>query len=254
VAVKLPGFGQGRSATLADVAVLTGAQVVSTETGISLASATLDLLGRARRVIITSDSTMIVDGAAVPADVAARVAQLQHEIDNAASSFDRDRTQGRLARLTGGVAVIHVGAATEVELTERKRRIEDAIGATRAALAEGTVAGGGTSLIRARRAVHEIMTSRSDADEVTGARIVWHALAAPARQIAANAGYDPGVVVEHIERELDAIGFNALTDTYEDLAKAGVIDAAMVVKAALTNAASVAALVLTTECIITGSR
>ena len=202
-------------------------------------------------MIVTKDTTTIVEGAGTPAEVEGRIAQIRREIDTTDSDYDREKLQERLAKLAGGVAVINVGAATEVELKERKMRIEDAISATRAAIDEGVVAGGGVAYIRARDAVDQTATSLSDPDEVTGARIVSTALAAPARQIAANAGHEPGVVVEHVAHELGAIGFNAATGEYEDLAKAGIIDPAMVTRAALQNAASVAALVLTTECLIT---
>jgi chaperonin GroEL len=250
VAIKAPGFGDRRKAMMTDMAIMTGGQVISEDVGLKLESATLDLLGQARKVIVTKDTATIVDGAGTPADVAARITQIRREIDDTDSDYDREKLQERLAKLAGGVAVVNVGAATEVELKEFKMRIEDATAATRAAIDEGVVAGGGVAYLRARDAVDEVIKSLTDPDEATGARIVWNALAAPARQIAANAGHQPGVVVEHIAREVGAIGLNAATGDYEDLTKAGIIDPAMVTRAALQNAASVAALVLTTECLI----
>jgi chaperonin GroEL len=250
VGVRAPGFGDRRAAMLADLAVLTGAEVISSEVGLKLDTVTLDLLGTARKVIVTKDSTTIVEGAGDPVAVASRVAQLRSEIDVTDSDFDREKLQERLAKLAGGIAVLNVGAATEVELIELKMRIEDAISATRAAIEEGVVPGGGTALLRLRDAVDRAAAAMDDPDEATGAQIVSRALAAPARQIAMNAGYDPAVIVAQIERELGAVGFNAATGDFEDLAKAGIIDPAMVTRAALQNAASVAALILTTECII----
>ena len=250
VAVKAPGFGDRRKEMVADLAVLTGGQVISDEVGTSLETMTLELLGRARRVVVAKDYTTVIDGAGTPADVAARVSQLKYQIDETDSDYDRDKLQERLARLSGGVAVVSVGAATEVELTELKFRIEDAISATRAAIEEGVVPGGSVALLRAREAVAERAAKLQDTDEAIGARIVWHALAAPAGQIAFNAGHEPGVVVHHVERELGSIGFNAATGGYEDLTKAGIIDPAKVARAALENAASVVGLVLTTEVLI----
>ena len=250
VGVRAPGFGDRRAAMLADLALLTGAEVISSEVGLKLDTVTLDLLGTARKVIVTKDSTTIVEGAGDPVEVAARVAQLRNEIDVTDSDFDREKLQERLAKLAGGIAVLNVGAATEVELIELKMRIEDAISATRAAIEEGVVPGGGTALLRLRDAVDRAAMAMDDPDEATGAQIVSRALAAPARQIAMNAGYDPAVIVAQIERELGAVGFNAATGDFEDLTKAGIIDPAMVTRAALQNAASIAALILTTECII----
>jgi chaperonin GroEL len=250
VGVRAPGFGDRRSAMLADLGLLTGAEVVSSEVGLKLDTITLDLLGTARKVVVTKDSTTIVEGAGDPVAVAARVAQLRHEIGVTDSDFDREKLQERLAKLAGGIAVLNIGAATEVELTERKMRIEDAISATRAAIQEGVVPGGGTAFLRLRDAVDRAAATMDDLDEIIGAQIVSRALAAPARQIATNAGYDPAVVVAQVEREVGAVGFNAVTGECEDLTKAGIIDPAMVTRAALQNAASVAALILTTECII----
>ena len=245
-AVKAPGFGERRKAMLQDIAVLTGGQVISEEVGLKLETATLDLLGRARRVVITKDETTIIEGAGSSEDVNGRVAQIKREIENTDSDWDREKLQERLAKLAGGVAVVRVGAATEVELKEKKHRIEDALSATRAALEEGVVAGGGTALIRSRAAVLELIKGL-DGDEATGARIVAKALEAPAWWIAHNAGLEGAVMVQQIERETGSIGLNAATGEFEDLLKAGVIDPAKVTRSALQNAASIAALVLTTE-------
>ncbi len=250
VAIKAPGFGDRRREMLGDLAVLTGGQLVSDEIGLSLDQVTLEDLGRARRVVVTRDTTTVVDGAGTAAEVDARVSQLRYEIDATEADFDRHKLEERVAKLAGGVAVVRVGAATDLELKERKLRIEDAVSATRSAVAEGVVPGGGVALLRVREAVAGVAAGLGSTDEATGARIVWQALAAPIRQIAANAGHQPGVVVAHVERELGAIGLNAATGVYEDLTKAGVIDPAMVVRAALENAASVVGLVLTTECLV----
>jgi chaperonin GroEL len=248
-AVKAPGFGERRKAMLQDMAILTGGQVISEEVGLKLESTTLDLLGTARKVIITKDETTIVEGGGTEADVAGRIEQIKREIEDTDSDWDREKLQERLAKLSGGVAVVRVGAATEVELKEKKHRIEDALSATRAAIEEGVVAGGGTALLRARAAVQKVIDSLED-DQQTGARAVYTALAAPARQIAVNAGLEGAVVVEAIERETGTSGFNAATGEYVDLVKAGVIDPAKVTRAALQNAASIAAMVLTTECLV----
>ncbi|HAS11509.1 MAG TPA: chaperonin GroEL, partial [Acidimicrobiaceae bacterium] len=248
-AVKAPGFGERRKAMLQDMAILTGGQVISEEVGLKLESTTLDLLGTARKVIITKDDTTIVEGGGSEADVAGRIEQIKREIDDTDSDWDREKLQERLAKLSGGVAVVRVGAATEVELKEKKHRIEDALSATRAAIEEGVVAGGGTALLRARAAVQKVIDSLED-DQQTGARAVYTALAAPARQIAVNAGLEGAVVVEAVERETGTSGFNAATGEYVDLVKAGVIDPAKVTRAALQNAASIAAMVLTTECLV----
>jgi chaperonin GroEL len=248
-AVKAPGFGDRRKAMLQDMAVLTGAQVISEEVGLKLDSVTLDLLGRAKRVIITKDETTIVDGAGDSADVQGRISQIKTEIDNTDSDWDREKLQERLAKLAGGVAVIKVGAATEVELKEKKHRIEDAISATRAAIEEGIVPGGGVALVRARTAVAAVVASLSG-DEANGARIVYESLSAPARHIADNAGLEGGVMVQQVEDAKGAVGLNAATGEMTDLVKAGIIDPAKVTRAALQNAASIAALVLTTECLV----
>ncbi len=248
-AVKAPGFGDRRKAMLQDMAILTGAQVVSEEVGLKLENVTLDLLGTAKRVIITKDETTIVDGGGTSDDIAGRINQIKAEIDNTDSDWDREKLQERLAKLAGGVAVIKVGAATEVELKETKHRIEDAVSATRAAIEEGVVAGGGTALLRARPAVAEVVASLSG-DEATGARTVWEALEAPARLIADNAGLEGAVTVRQVADAEGSIGLNAATGEVEDLVKVGIIDPAKVTRAALQNAASIAALVLTTEAVI----
>jgi chaperonin GroEL len=249
VAVKAPGFGERRKAMLGDMATLTGGQVISETVGLKLESTTLDLLGSARKVVVTKDETTIVEGAGEESDVAGRIAQIRREIDETDSDWDREKLQERLAKLAGGVAVVQVGAATEVELKEKKHRIEDALSATRAAIEEGVVPGGGTTLVRARAAVAKALEGL-EGDEATGARSVHNALDAPARMIAQNAGLEGAVVVQQIERETGNIGLNAATGEFEDLLKAGVLDPAKVTRAALQNAASIAALLLTTEAIV----
>jgi chaperonin GroEL len=249
LAVKAPGFGDRRKAMLQDLAVLTGAQVISEEIGLKLENATIDLLGSARRVIVTKDDTTVVDGAGDEGDVKGRIAQIKREIEDTDSDWDREKLQERLAKLAGGVAVVRVGAATEVELKEKKHRIEDALSATRAAIEEGIVAGGGVALVRSRAAVEKLAKSL-DGDEATGARIVAHALDEPLKWIAINAGLEGAVVVRQVESESGNIGLNASTGNFEDLVKAGVIDPAKVTRSALQNAASVAALLLTTEAVV----
>jgi chaperonin GroEL len=249
VAVKAPGFGDRRKAMLGDMATLTGGQVIAEEVGLKLDNVTLDLLGQAKKVIVTKDTTTIVDGAGSHDDVTGRVAQIKREIDDTDSDWDREKLQERLAKLSGGVAVVKVGAATEVELKEKKHRIEDALSATRAAIEEGIVAGGGTALLRSRSAVAAVADSLTG-DEATGARTVWQALEAPARLIADNAGLEGGVIIQQIERETGSVGLNALTGEFEDLLKAGVLDPAKVTRAALQNAASIAGLLLTTEVLV----
>ena len=248
-AVKAPGFGDRRKAMLQDMAVLTGAQVISEDVGLKLENVTLDLLGTAKRVIISKDDTTIVDGGGTEDDVKGRINQIKAEIENTDSDWDREKLQERLAKLVGGVAVIKVGAATEVELKEKKHRIEDAVSATKAAIEEGVVAGGGVALIRARDSVAAVAASLSG-DEATGARIVWEALLAPARLIAENAGLEGSVMVNRVEAESGTIGLNAATGEITDLVKAGITDPAKVTRAALQNAASIVALVLTTECLV----
>ncbi len=248
VAVKAPGFGERRKAMLQDIAILTGATVISEEVGLKLENVTIDLMGTARRVVVSKDNTTIVEGAGKHADVEARVSQIRKEIENSDSDWDREKLQERVAKLAGGVAIIKVGAATEVELKERKHRIEDAIQATRAAVEEGIVPGGGVALLRAVDAVHGL---RGGSDAVKAGRtIVEKALSAPIRQIAENAGFEGGVVVERVKSAKDGSGFNAMTGEYEDLLKAGVIDPAKVTRSTIQNAASIAALTITTEALI----
>ncbi len=250
VSVKAPGFGDRRKAMLQDIAMLTGGQVITEEVGLKLDNTTLDLLGQARKIVVTKDETTIIEGAGSNDDVNGRVAQIKAEIENTDSDYDREKLQERLAKLSGGVAVLKVGAATEVELKEKKHRIEDAVSTTKAAIEEGVVAGGGTTLLRAQAKVLDVAKDLPH-DEATGARIVAHALEEPLKQIATNGGLEGGVVVERV-RHLDAAteGFNAATGEYEDLVKAGIIDAAKVTRSALQNAASIAALFLTTEAVI----
>ena len=248
-AVKAPGFGDRRKAMLQDMAVLTGGQVISEEVGLKLENVTLDLLGTAKRVVITKDNTTIVDGGGESADIEGRVNQIKAEIENTDSDWDREKLQERLAKLAGGVALIKVGAATEVELKEKKHRIEDAVSSVRAAIEEGVVAGGGTALIRARAAVLKVVESL-EGDEATGAKTVWEALLAPGRNIANNAGLEGSVVVREVEAAEGAFGMNAATGEMMDLIKAGIIDPAKVTRAGLQNAASIAALLLTTEVLV----
>jgi chaperonin GroEL len=249
VAVKAPGFGERRKAMLQDMAILTGGTVISEEIGLKLDTATLDLLGRARRIVVTKDATTIVDGAGSAEDVKGRVAQIKREIDDTDSDWDREKLQERLAKLAGGVAVVKVGAATEVELKEKKHRIEDALSATRAAVDEGIVAGGGTALVRCRKDVDALIATLTG-DEATGAKIVAAALESPLRHIAANAGFEGAVKVREVADATGSIGLNAATGELVDLVAAGVIDPAKVTRSALQNAASIAALLLTTEAIV----
>ncbi|HUY30070.1 MAG TPA: chaperonin GroEL [Acidimicrobiales bacterium] len=249
IAVKAPGFGERRKAMLGDIAVLTGAQVISEEVGLKLDGTTLDLLGKARRIVVTKDDTTIVDGAGSEDEVKGRIAQIKREIDETDSDWDREKLQERLAKLAGGIAVVKVGAATEVELKEKKHRIEDALSATRAAIEEGIVAGGGTALVRCRPAVAKVVESLTG-DEATGARTVFRSLEEPLKWIALNAGLEGAVQVQEVERLEGSFGLNAATGQFEDLVKAGVIDPAKVTRSALQNAASIAALLLTTEALI----
>ena len=244
VGIKAPGFGDRRKAMLQDIATLTGAQVVSEEVGLKLENVNLDLLGKARKVVVTKDDTTIVEGAGSQEDVQGRINQIKAEIDKTDSDWDREKLQERLAKLSGGVAVIKVGAATEVELKEKKHRIEDAVSATRAAVEEGIVPGGGVTLIRAEAVLDKLDLT---GDEATGANIVRHALAEPARRIAQNAGYEGAVIVEQIRTEGDGRGFDAAKGEWVDMVKAGIIDPAKVTRSALQNAASIAAIVLTAE-------
>ncbi len=247
-AIKAPGFGERRRNTMNDLAILTGATLLSAEVGAKLENVTLDQLGRARRVTITKDDTTLVEGGGDSAEVQRRIAQIRREIEDSTSDWDKEKLQERLAKLAGGVAIIRVGAATEVELKEKKHRIEDALSATRAAIEEGIVPGGGTALVRAREAVDKL---ELDGDEATGAHIVALALQEPLRWIALNAGLEGMITVRQVERETGYVGLNAVTGEFEDLVKAGIIDPAKVTRSALQNAASVAAMALTTECLIT---
>jgi chaperonin GroEL len=250
VAIKAPGFGERRKAMLQDMAILTGGTVISEEVGLKLENVTLDLLGKARKVVITKDETTIVEGAGSKDDVKGRIGQIKAEIDNTDSDYDREKLQERLAKLSGGVAVIKVGAATEVELKEKKHRIEDAVSTTKAAVEEGVVPGGGVALLRAQKAILEA-AEKLTGDEATGARIVAKAVEEPLKQIAINAGMEGGVVIDKVRSMKKASeGLNAATGEYEDLVKAGVIDAGKVTRSALQNAASIAALFLTTEAVI----
>ena len=249
VAVKAPGFGERRKAMLQDIAILTGGQVVTEEVGLKLENVTLDLLGSARKVVITKDETTIVEGAGSENDIKGRINQIKTEIENTDSDYDREKLQERLAKLSGGVAVIKVGAATEVELKEKKHRIEDAVSTTKAAIEEGVVPGGGVALLRAQTAILE-RAEKLEGDEATGARIVGKAVEEPLKQIAVNAGLEGGVIVEKVRNLKGSHGLNAATGEYEDLFKTGVIDAAKVTRSALQNAASIAALFLTTEAVI----
>ncbi|MCU1462619.1 MAG: chaperonin GroEL [Acidimicrobiales bacterium] len=249
-AIKAPGFGERRKAMLQDIAILTGGQVISEEVGLKLENVTLDMLGKARKVVVTKDETTIVEGGGNEDEIKGRINQIKAEIENTDSDYDREKLQERLAKLSGGVALIKVGAATEVELKEKKHRIEDAVSTTKAAVEEGVVPGGGVALLRAQSKVREL-ANNLDGDEATGARMVAKSLEEPLKQIAVNAGLEGGVVVERV-RSLDTPteGLNAATGEYEDLVKAGVIDAAKVTRSALQNAASIAALFLTTEAVI----
>ena len=248
-AVKAPGFGDRRKAMLQDMAVLTGGQVISEEVGLKLENVTLDLLGTAKRVVITKDNTTIVDGGGEKDDIDGRVNQIKAEIENTDSDWDREKLQERLAKLAGGVALIKVGAATEVELKEKKHRIEDAVSSVRAAIEEGVVAGGGTALIRARNSVQTVVESL-EGDEQTGAKTVWSALVAPGLNIANNAGLEGSVVVREVENAEGPMGMNAATGEMMDLIAAGIIDPAKVTRAGLQNAASIAAMLLTTEVLV----
>ncbi|MGH9282269.1 MAG: chaperonin GroEL [Acidimicrobiales bacterium] len=249
VAIKAPGFGERRKAMLQDIAILTGGQVITEEVGLKLENVDVTLLGKARKVTVTKDETTIVEGDGSDVDIKGRIAQIKAEIENTDSDYDREKLQERLAKLSGGVAVIKVGAATEVELKEKKHRIEDAVSTTKAAVEEGVVAGGGVALLRSQARVLDA-AEKLEGDEATGARIVARAVEEPLKQIAVNAGLEGGVVVEKVRNLEGGVGLNAATGDYEDLFKAGVIDAAKVTRSALQNAASIAALFLTTEAVI----
>ena len=250
VSVKAPGFGERRKAMLQDIAILTGGQVVTEEVGLKLENIGLELLGTARKVVVTKDETTIVEGGGSSDEVKGRIAQIKAEIDNTDSDYDREKLQERLAKLSGGVAVIKVGAATEVELKEKKHRIEDAVSTTKAAIEEGVVPGGGVALLRSQAAVLEA-ADKLEGDEATGARIVARAVEEPLKQIAVNAGLEGGVIVDKVRNlKKPTEGLNAATGEYVDLFKEGVIDAVKVTRSALQNAASIAALFLTTEAVI----
>jgi chaperonin GroEL len=250
VAIKAPGFGERRKAMLQDMAILTAAQVITEDVGLKLENVTLDLLGQARKVVVTKDESTIVEGAGSEAEIKGRISQIKTEIENTDSDYDREKLQERLAKLSGGVAVIKVGAATEVELKEKKHRIEDAVSTTKAAIEEGVVPGGGVALLRCQQPILDL-AEKLEGDEATGARIVARAVEEPLKQIAVNAGAEGGVVIEKV-RSLKNVaeGLNAETGVYENLFNAGVIDAAKVTRSALQNAASIAALFLTTECVV----
>ncbi|MCI0544481.1 MAG: chaperonin GroEL [Actinobacteria bacterium] len=248
IAVKAPGFGERRKAMLQDIAILAGGTVISEEVGLKLENVSLELLGKARKVVVAKDATTIIDGAGSEADVKARIKQIEREIENTDSDWDREKLQERLAKLSGGVVVIKAGAATEVELKEKKHRIEDAVQAARAAVEEGIVPGGGVALLRAQAAVDKIRGGTDD--EKTGRTIVKKAMEEPIRQIAINAGYEGGVVVEQVRSREGAQGFNAATGAYEDLMAAGVSDPVKVTRSTLQNAASIAGLLLTTEALV----
>ena len=247
-AVKAPGFGERRKAMMQDLAVLTGGTVIAEEVGLKLENVTLELLGRARRVVVDKDSTTVIDGGGAESDVKARIKQIEREIENTDSDWDSEKLQERLAKLSGGVVVIKAGAPTEVELKEKKHRIEDAVQAARAAVEEGVVPGGGVALLRAQEAVAKVRGGTDD--EKTGRLIVKKSMEEPIRQIAVNAGFEGGVVVERVRAADGASGFNAATGEYEDLVAAGIIDPAKVTRSTLQNAASIAALLLTTEALI----
>jgi chaperonin GroEL len=245
VAVKAPGFGERRKAMLQDIAILTGGTVISEEVGLKLENVSIDMLGRARKVVVTKDDTTLVEGAGTEGDVQGRIKQISREIENSDSDWDREKLQERLAKLAGGVAVIKVGAATEVELKEKKHRIEDALSATRAAVEEGIVPGGGVALLRAQEALDKVRGGTDD--EKTGRSIVRKSLEEPLRQIAVNAGFEGGVVADHVRNDGGTMGFNAQTGSFEDLLVAGIIDPSKVTRSAVQNAASIAGLLLTTE-------
>jgi chaperonin GroEL len=245
--VKAPGFGDRRKAMLEDIAILAGGQVISEDLGLKLENVTLNDLGNAKRVTIDKDNTTIVDGAGSKEKIEGRVRQIRTQIEETTSDYDREKLQERLAKLVGGVAVINVGAATETEMKEKKARVEDALNATRAAVEEGVVAGGGVAYLRCLDAVKSL---KLEGDQQTGANIVLRALEEPIRQIAVNAGHDGSIAVDKVKNATGAFGFNAAKEIYEDLAKAGIIDPTKVTRLALQNAASVAGLMLTTEVMV----
>src|SRR5690606_18169042 len=247
VAVKAPGFGDRRKAMLSDIAIVTGGQVISEDVGMTLENATLEMLGEARQVKVTKEETTIVDGKGSSQDIKNRISQIKLEIEESTSDYDREKLQERLAKLSGGVAVIQVGAATETELKEKKLRIEDALNSTRAAVEEGIVSGGGTALINVYNKVNEL---ELEGDEKTGARIVLRALEEPVRQIAENAGLEGSIIVERLKGEALGVGFDASTGKWVNMIDAGIVDPAKVTRSALQHASSVAAMFLTTEAVI----
>lgn len=247
VAVKAPAFGERRKAMLEDIAILTGGKVVSEDMGAKLENVDLDMLGRARQVVVKKEETIIVDGAGSEQAVKDRIANIKMQLEETESEYDREKLQERMAKLAGGVAVIHVGAATETELKEKKHRIEDALAATKAAVEEGIVPGGGTALINAMKVLDSL---EAEGDELTGIKLVKKAMEEPLRQIANNAGVEGSVVVEKVKEAAPGIGFNALTGEYEDMIAAGIIDPAKVTRSAIQNAASIAAMLLTTEAVV----
>jgi chaperonin GroEL len=245
-AVKAPGFGDRRKAMLEDIAILTGGTVIAEERGFTLENATMDMLGTAERITIDKDNTTIVNGSGKSADIKARVSQIKSQIESTTSDYDKEKLQERLAKLAGGVAVLYVGAASEVEMKEKKDRVDDALHATRAAVEEGIVAGGGVALVRAKIILNKIVTSNPD--EATGVKIIARAIEEPLRQIVENAGHEGSVVVAKVIEGKKDFGFNAKTDEYVNMFKAGIIDPTKVTRIALENAASVAGMILTTEC------
>ncbi len=247
VAVKAPGFGDRRKAQLQDIAVLTGGTVITDDLGLNLKDATIDQLGQANKVNVTKDNTTVVEGAGSKEQIEERVAEIKTQIDATTSDFDKDKLKERLAKLAGGVAVVRVGAATETELKERKYRIEDALNATRAAVEEGFVAGGGTALINV---IGDVDKVEAEGDEATGVAIVRRALEEPVRQIAENAGVEGSVIVDHMKGLETGVGYNAATNKFEDMVKAGIVDPTKVTRSALQNASSVSALLLTTEAVV----
>ncbi|KAB2897666.1 MAG: chaperonin GroEL, partial [Burkholderiaceae bacterium] len=248
VAVKAPGFGDRRKAMLEDIAILTGGKVIAEEVGLTLEKVTLADLGQAKRIEVGKENTTIIDGAGAAADIEARVKQIRIQIEEATSDYDREKLQERVAKLAGGVAVIKVGAATEVEMKEKKARVEDALHATRAAVEEGIVAGGGVALLRARQAAGTIKGDNADQD--AGVKLILKAIEAPLREIVYNAGGEPSVVVNEVLNGKGNYGFNAANDTYGDMIEMGILDPTKVTRTALQNAASVASLLLTTEAMV----
>jgi chaperonin GroEL len=249
-AAKAPGFGDRRRSMLEDIAILTGGRLITEEAGLKLENAVVSDLGRAKRIVVDKDNTTIVEGAGKKADIKARVDQIKKEIEDSTSDYDKEKLQERLAKLAGGVAVIHVGAATEVELKEKKARVEDALAATKSAVEEGIVPGGGVALLRAQAALSSL---EAKGDERSGIDIVSHALEAPLRTIASNAGAEGSIVVERVRTQKGAMGYNAANGQYEDLFESGIVDPTKVTRSALQNAVSIASLVLTTEAVVTDS-